>query len=348
VGRRGHVVHLEAVGFRDLEARAPLKTDAVFRIASMTKPITGLAVALLEEDGKLRVEDRVEKHLPEFRDQRVIKSKTADTVTLGKPARPITLVDLLTHTSGVPSMPPPGLGDLYEKRNRTLAEAVLAFSQRPLEFEPGSKWSYSNAGIDTAGRVVEAVSGKPFAKFVEDRIFRPLGMTDTSFILPPAKRARLASLYKREGDRLAPTSSFLGGESGVYPLPAGGLFSTAPDLARLYQMLLDRGAARGRAIARAETIEKATRVHSGDLETGFVPGMGFGLGCGVVKQPQGITEMLSPGSFGHGGAFGTQGWIDPGKQMYFILLIQRVGIRNADGSDLRRALQELAVAAIRE
>jgi CubicO group peptidase (beta-lactamase class C family) len=308
----------------------------------MTKPITALAFMMLEEQGKVAIDDPVEKHLPEFRGVRVIKGKAGDDVTLGAPSRPPALKDLLTHTSGMAGLPPPGLAELYRKRDRTLAEGVLAFAQRPLEFEPGSKWSYSNTGIDTVGRVVEVVSGKPFERFCAEHIFGPLGMADTAFFLPPAKSARAAGLYKEQGGKLARVPSWLGGEEGGrYPLPAGGLYSTARDLGRLYAALADGG----RKLVKPETLATMTRVHTGELTTGFVPGMGFGLGVGVVREPQGVTAMLSRGSFGHGGAFGTQGWIDPEKKMFFVLLVQRDGTPGGDGSELRRALQEIAVAA---
>lgn len=349
VGRRGHVASLEAVGFRDLEARTPMKADTIFRIASMTKPITAIAVLMLEDDGKLSIEDPVEKHLPEFRDQRMVQSRSGDTLTLVRPPRPITLRDLLTHTSGLPGNPPPGLSDLYARRNRTLAEAVLAYSQRPLEFAPGTRWSYCNTGIDTLGRVVEVASGKSFEAFLDERLLGPLGMKDTFFYPTPDKAPRIAKLYKKDRDGLAPQESFIGDiQNGKYPLPAGGLFSTAGDLARLYQMLVDRGTAGGRRYLTEASFEKMTQVQTGDLKCGFVPGMSFGLGVGVVREPQGVTEMLSPGSYGHGGAFGTQGWIDPKRQMYFILLIQRSGFGNGDASELRKALQSIAVSAIVE
>jgi CubicO group peptidase (beta-lactamase class C family) len=342
VGLEGQVIHHEAVGFQDLAARRPMRPDCLFRIASMTKPVTALAFMTLVEQGKVAVDDPVEKHLPEFRGLRVVKSKEGDAVTLGAPARPPTMKDLLTHTSGMAGLPPPGLAELYRKRDRALGEAVLAFSQRPLEFEPGAKWSYSNTGIDTVGRVVEVVSGRPFDRYCAERIFAPLGMTDTSFFLAPAKAARAASLYKEQGGKLERVPSWLGGEEGGrYPLPAGGLYSTARDLGRLYSALLDGG----RRVLKPETLAEMTRVHTGELTTGFVPGMGFGLGVGVVRAPQGVTAMLSPGSFGHGGAFGTQGWMDPEKKMFFVLLVQRDGTPGGDGSELRKALQEVAVAA---
>ncbi len=332
VGRRGHVASLEAVGYQDLEKKVPMSRDTIFRIASMTKPITAIGIMMLEEEGRLSVEDPVARFVPEF----------------GKveSPKPITLRHLLTHTSGIPGAPPAEMADLYAKRNRTLAEAVPAFARKPA-FEPGTKWAYCNTGIDTLGRVVEVASGKPFEAFLEERLFRPLGMKDT-FFYPTAERlSRVAVIYKPEKGELARSDNFLGDPvGGKYPLPAGGLYSTAADLARLYQMMLDRGLRDGKRLLSEAAVEKMTRLQTGEIKTGFVDGMGFGFGWAVVREPQGVTEMLSPGTYGHGGAFGTQGWIDPKREMFFILLVQRSGFGNGDASDLRRELQSTAVSAI--
>ena len=165
VGTAGGIVSLEAVGSLRLDPPTVMSRDALFRIASMTKPITATGIMILRDEGKLSVEDPVEKYLPEFRGQMLVAEQSADRLTLKKPARPITLRDLLTHTSGLPGYPP-GLGDLYSRRDRTLAEATLALSQRPLDFEPGSRWSYCNTGIDTLGRIIEVVSGQAYEVFL--------------------------------------------------------------------------------------------------------------------------------------------------------------------------------------
>ncbi|HEV3261016.1 MAG TPA: serine hydrolase domain-containing protein, partial [Gemmataceae bacterium] len=170
VGRKEGVLSHEAVGQLSLEKRQPLPKDALFRIASMTKPITAIGIMILVDEGKLSVEDPVEKYLPEFRGQMLVAERTADSLRLKKPARPITVRDLLTHTSGLPGGFPEGLADLYVKRNHTLAEAVMALSQRPLEFEPGTKWAYCNTGIDTLGRIIEVVSGQAYEDFLRKRV----------------------------------------------------------------------------------------------------------------------------------------------------------------------------------
>jgi CubicO group peptidase (beta-lactamase class C family) len=349
VARKGKVVSLEAVGWQDLEAKVPMKTDSLFQIASMTKPVTAIGILMLEEEGKLSTDDAVEKHLPEFRGQQIIQKKEGAAITLGKPARPITLKDLLTHTSGLRGGPPPGFGDLYAKRNRSLAEATIAISQWPLEFEPGSKWAYCNTGIDTLGRVIEVCSGKSYENFLEERLFHPLGMKDTFFYPSLDQKARVATLYKKDKDKLARSDNFLGDAvGGRFPLPAGGLFSTAPDMVKFYQMMLNRGSSGGKRYLTEASVEKMTRNHTGELRAGFTDGIVMGLGWQIVGTPTGVTEMLSAGSYGHGGAFGTQGWIDPGKEMIFVLMVQRSGFPNGDASDLRKSLQSIAVAAFKE
>jgi CubicO group peptidase (beta-lactamase class C family) len=346
VGNADGVLSLEAIGRRNLEEDLPMRADTLFRIASMTKPITAIGIMMLADEGKLSVEDAVEKHLPEFRGQMLVAGQAGETTTLKKPPRPITVRDLLTHTSGLPGMPPAGLADLYARRNHTLAEAVMAYSQRPLTFEPGSRWSYCNTGIDTLGRIIEVISGQSYEAFLKTRLFDPLGMIDTTFYPTPEQLKRAAVIYDRKDDGLRlPASTLMGPPTGAkYPIPAGGLYSTAPDLASLYRMMLNRGAGEGRRYLSESTVEAMTQVQTGDLKTGFTEGMGFGFGWGVVRQPQDVTERLSPGSYGHGGAFGTQAWIDPHKGRFVVLLIQRAGLKNSDASDMRRTLQRVALA----
>jgi CubicO group peptidase (beta-lactamase class C family) len=349
VGSKDGIAHLEGVGLSRIETRQPMSKDAVFRIASMTKPITAIGIMILQEEGKLSVDDPVEKHLPEFTGQRLIASRDGDSLTLKKPLRAIRLRDLLTHTSGLPGGFPPGLADLYQRRDRTLAEAVLVSSQQPLDFEPGSKWAYCNAGIDTLGRVIEVTSGQAFEEFMAARVFRPLGMNDTTFFPSETLAPRIAGLYEgKNGELITAIKPILGPGSGArHPIPAGGLYSTAADLAKLYQMMLNAGSLKSAKIISPDSVSTMTKVQTGDLTCGFVPGMGFGFGWAVVKESQGVTAMLSAGTYGHGGAYGTQAWIDPQKSVFVILLIQRVGLPNADGSDLRREVQQLAVDAVK-
>jgi CubicO group peptidase (beta-lactamase class C family) len=289
----------------------------------------------------------VEQHLPEFKGQKLIASRTDILETLKKPARLITIRDLLTHTSGLPGGFPPGLSDLYFKRNLTLQEAVLVSSQQPLEFEPGSKWAYCNAGIDTLGRIIEVASGESYEAFLKKRVFEPLQMHDTTCFPSPEQLKRLAGLYDSQDGKLKFVEySLLGPVQGAkHPIPAGGLYSTGADLAKLYQLMLHRGSLGSTKILSEQSVITMTKVQTGDLNCGFTPGMSFGYGWAVVNKPQGVHAMMSAGTYGHGGAFGTQAWVDPNQDVFVILLIQRIGLPNADGSDLRRDLQEVAVEA---
>jgi CubicO group peptidase (beta-lactamase class C family) len=362
IGRQGHLASFEVVGLRDREGNKSMETDTVFRIASMSKIATAVAVMMLEDDGKLSVDDPVEKYLPEFRGQKLIQELKdikelkdvkgpATALTLVTPERPITIKDLMTHTSGMNCGLPAGFADLYSKRNRPLVEAVVAFSQHPLISAPGKVWKYCGPAYDTLGRIIEVASGKRFETFMDERLFRPLGMKDTTFHPSAAQRARLAIIYEKDGDSLKrPEHQDFGPENIVYPAASGGLFSTALDYSKLCQLLADRGKFAGKQLLRPETVTKMTSVHFTYAEkVGFTPGLGMGLGVQVVMKPTGVTAMLPTGSFGHGGAFGTQAWIDPKNELYFVLMIQRRNFTefgNGDMSDIRKTLQEFGEAAL--
>lgn len=349
VGRKGGVVSVESVGWRDLENRQLMSEHTLFRIASMTKPITAIGIMMLVDDGKFKIDDPVEKHLPEFKGQWMISERSSDRLVLRQPKRPITIKDLLTHTSGLPGAPPVGLADLYRKRNYTLAEATLAQSQRPLEFEPGTRWAYSNMGIDALGRIIEVASGMSYEKFLQTRLFQPLEMTDTTFYPTAEQLKRLAITYEQKEGRLVPNPGTLMDlpANARYPIPAAGLYSTGRDLAKLYTLMLNRGRIGVLRLLSEQSVEAMTTNQIGELFGSFVPGMGFGLGWAVVREPQGVTAGLSPGTYGHGGAFGTQGWIDPHQDVYMILLIQRLNLPNADASPIRKAFQDAVLGALR-
>ena len=349
IGSREGIISLEALGSLNREQKLAMPVDAVFRIASMTKPITAIAIMMLVDEGRLSVDDPVEKHLLEFKGQLLIESKEGEKVVLKKPARAILIRDLLTHTSGLPGGFPPGISDLYFRRQLSLGEAVAISSQRPLEFEPGTKWAYCNAGIDTLGRIVEVVSGMPFEQFLEKRLFFPLGMFDTTFYPNDEQLQRLAALYENKEGKLNPTGFQLIGptKNARHPIPAGGLFSTAHDLGHLYRLMLTRGAIGELRLLSEKSVDEMTKLQIGELAGGFTPGVSMGFGWQVTRKPEGVHEMLSAGSFGHGGAFGTQGWIDPVKDVFVILLIQRTGMPNADASDIRRDLQQVAADALK-
>jgi CubicO group peptidase (beta-lactamase class C family) len=326
------IVHIDAVGKTDLAADRPMSPDQLFWIASMTKPVTGVAVMMMQEEGKLRVDDLVEKYIPEF-----AGLKTAG----GEPAKE-TIRHLLTHTSGLAEMSRRG-----PRPVKTLAEAIPYYVDRPTTFQPGSKWVYCQSGINIAARVVEVVSGKTFDTFCDERIFGPLGMKDTTFYPTKEQLARLAQSYARnkEGALEAAPLRMLGGPVSScerMPMANGGLFSTAFDYYRFCRMLLDGGRFGGKALLKPESVHQMTTVQSGDVKTGFTPGNGWGLGVCVVREPQGITAMLSSGTFGHGGAFGTQAWVDPKLRRIYILMVQRTNFGNSDASPVRLAFQKTA------
>ncbi|HEY2828437.1 MAG TPA: serine hydrolase domain-containing protein [Pirellulales bacterium] len=351
IGTSDGIAYLGTVGTQTLDSDKPMPKDAIFRIMSMTKPITAMGIMLLRDEGKLSIDDPVEKYLPEFKGQMLLASKDADGMTLKKPARPITLKDLLTHTGGQPEYPL-GVSNLIRKQDHTLGEAVAISSQRPLDFEPGSKWTYSSAGIDTLGHIIEVVSGQPFEDFLHDRFFAPLGMHDTGFYLTPKQAERLAELCAIKEGQLVPAANAPDSRAAnptvkpKFASPAGGLYSTAADLAKLDQALLNGGQLNGVRIIAENTLHEMTQKHTGDIKAGFVPGSAWGLGFILVEHPEGVTETLSPGTYGHGGLYGTQEWIDPMKNVFYVLLFQRAALGNGDGSPMRREFQALVAQAM--
>jgi len=347
VATKDRILHLSAVGFSNLATRRPLQADDLFWIASMSKPITSIAVALLADDGKLSFDDPVEKYLPEFHDLWVASESTPSQRVLVKAARPVTLRDLLTHTSG--------LGEYrVTDPHWTLAAMIKVLAREPLRFQPGTRWSYSTAGMDTLGRVVEVVSGQPFNVFLQTRLFDPLGMRDTTFWISPAQVDRFVQpyIYNAASGKLLPAriDYMYGGavtDPARPPLGGAGLFSTAADVAKFYQMLLNGGSANGRQLLKPATIAEMTRPQTGDLRAR--PGMPWGLGFCVVADPSQMAanSTLSPGTFGHGGAFGTQSWADPTRGLIYVLMISRDKLQpTPDDSAMRRAYQTAVAAAL--
>ena len=292
VARHGVAVSLEAVGYQDLETKTPMRSDSIFQIRSMTKPITAVGIMILLEEGRLLLSDPVEKYVPEFRDQLVVDKRLGEKVlTTKKPSRPITIRDLLTHTSGMPEDEVP----THHKQGKTLAENVAILSQEPLEFEPGTKFLYSDAGFETLGRIIEVASGQPYEKFIEQRILRPLGMKDSFFFPPAEKYNRIASAYKPQNGKLKRVEGSLNPDwqtqgpeayrafvaSVEYPGPSWGMFSTASDMAAFYQMMLNGGTYNGVRILSRASVEAMTAVQTGDL----VPERwwGYGLGWGIHR-----------------------------------------------------------------
>jgi len=347
IATKDKVLHLSAVGESDLATGRKLKPNDIFWIASMSKPMTSVAVAMLADDGKLSFDDPVEKYLPEFRDMWVAGEQSVQQRVLVKAARPITLRDLMTHTSG--------LGEYrVTDPHWTLAAMIKVLAREPLRFQPGTRWSYSTAGMDTLGRVVEVVSGMPYDKFLQTRLFDPLGMKDTTFWISPSQKKRFVTPVISRAGKLQPTpiDYMYGGAVTDYqrpPLGGAGLFSTAADVAKFYQILLNHGAANGRQILKPETIAEMTRKQTGDLRARA--GMPWGLGFCVVEDPAQMAsnKTLSPGTFGHGGAFGTQSWADPTRGIIYVLMISRDKLQpTPDDSAMRRAYQQAVAGALDE
>jgi CubicO group peptidase (beta-lactamase class C family) len=325
------ITHLDSVGWANIEKRQPMRPDTICWIASMTKPIVGLSVCLLEEEGKLRLDEPVSKYIPEFAE---LKNSA------GQPVQ-VTILQLLTHTSGMADVK----GDETAQMTK-LAELIPLYVSKPVNFPPGSKWSYCQSSINTAGRLIEVVSGQELPDFLEKRFFAPLGMKDTTFYVTQEQLPRLATPYERTAvGELFPTGIKLltdkhPTDRNRFPAANGGLFSTALDYAKFCQLLLNHGSANGQQLVKPATVERFHAIQtSPDLVCGFTPGNGWGVGCCIVRQPQGITADFSPGTYGHGGAYGTQAWIDPQKKIAVILMVQRSNFQNADASSVRAAFQ---------
>jgi CubicO group peptidase (beta-lactamase class C family) len=338
------VLHLEATGFADVAAKRPMRPDTLFWIASMTKPVTGVAVLMLQDEGKLAVSDPVAKYLPEFG-----QLKTPS----GKPAN-LTITQILTHTSGLGEASGPAA-----QQARTLADLVPLWLAAPMQYEPGERWKYTQSGINAAGRIVEVVSGMTFDAFVQRRIVDPLGMKDTTFYPTDEQRARLATAYAKSKDSGAlepvpPRRDF--GPRDRPPQGNGGLYSTAPDYARFSRMLLSGGTLDGRRYLSDAAMKLLTTPRTADLPTGFFQSdtygnrganYAWGIGTCILRAPHdGVAAMLSPGTYGHGGAWGTQAWIDPVKRAAYVLMVQRSNFPNSDASDVRRDFQQAAVRAL--
>ena len=295
------VLDVAAVGWSDVAARTPMATDAVFWIASQTKPITGAAMMILVDEGKVDVDAPVARYLPEFEGVRLAGGG-------GAPRRPILVRDVLSHTSGLPFQSPmerPTL-DLFP-----LADRVRSYAKLPLAFEPGTKSLYSNAGINTAGRIIEVVSGRPYEAFLEERLFRPLGMVDTTFRPAGDRLARVPKAYKAGKAGLEETPidqlKYPLDSPDREPMPAGGLFSTADDVRRFYQMLANDGVFEGRRILSEAAVRKMASDQSGEAKSSY----GFGIGV-----------MGGGNVFTHGGAYNTNSAYDRDRRLITVFLVQ--------------------------
>lgn len=320
-------IHVTAVGLADIESKRAMRPDCIFRVASMTKPVTSVALMQLVAKGKLKLDDPVSQHIPSFAS---LKLKDGST------PRPVTIKDIMTHTAGV-------AGSAGWVENQTLEQFCEGIAKEPLAFAPGEKWAYSS-GITIGGRLVEIASGEEYAEYLNNHIFKPLEMNDTAFWLTSDQAKRVASTYKKGSKPGALEKTETPDPTAKRtPSPSGGLYSTAEDMARFYRAVLqDLNASKNNLLPNDMAKTMLTK-QSGDVETGFTPGNAWGIGWCLVQKPQGVTKKLSSGTFGHGGAWGTQGWVDPIKDRIVILMIQRVGLPNSDASEMRATLNELAL-----
>ena len=367
VARRGKIVHFDAQGFADIEAKKPMMKDSIFRLASMSKPITAVAVMMMVEEGKIRLTDRVSAFIPEFKNLKVAVAKgTSNPVQmpafgrggppaappefdLVAPAREITVHDLLTHTSGLMSG---GVSGSEQAKlaprgpNDTLANYIPRLALTPLDFQPGTLWRYSGLyGFDVLARIVEITSGTPYDQFLQQRLFTPLGMKDSGFAPTPERMARVATVYGRGPNGLTPAPNSNQLISGTYFSASGGLMSTAEDYLQFAQMLVNGGSLNGRRYLSPKTVELMTANATGDMVNGQfgrpAHGMGFALGVQVWLDPVAADRRVSPGSYGWEGAYGTLQVMDPVEKMVEIIMMQ--GANGPTQRDFENAVRQAII-----
>jgi CubicO group peptidase (beta-lactamase class C family) len=366
VYRRGKIVHNAVQGFADVERRAPVKDDTIFRIYSMTKPVTSVAFMMLVEEGRVALDEPVHKYIPEWKNLGVFQAGTMPAFLTRPPARPMLIVDLLRHTSGLTygfqmrSNVDAAYRELkigeFEKYG-TLQSMIDGLAKMPLEFSPGDAWNYS-LSTDVIGYLVGKISGKPFEQFLKERIFNPLGMNDTDFFVPAGKVDRFAACYSADskgGMTLHddPTgSSFLSPPSFISG--GGGLCSTAADYLTFCRALLDGGELGGVRLLGPKTLALMTSNHlpgGRDLtemsrsmfsEAGYA-GVGFGLGFSVTMNPSQMLIAGSAGEYAWGGGASTAFWVDPAEELIVIFMTQ---LLPSSAYPVRRELRSMIYAAI--
>ena len=330
VADKDGVLSVEAAGFADIGAGQKLKTDAMFWIASQSKGMTAAAVMMLVDEGKIALDDPVEKYLPEFRGQMLAVKQDNGDILLRKPSHPITLREVLSHVSGLPfqsTIESPTLDGL------PLAAAVRSYATTPLQTEPGTHYQYSNAGINTAARILEVVSGMAYEDFMQQRLFDPLRMKDTTFWPSEEQVQRLAKSYRPDEAKTNleefPVSQLiypLTDRTRRFPMPAGGLFSTAQDTARFCQMLLNKGELNGRRYLSEAAFKELTRRQTPES----------------VNDSYGLGLSVSADGFGHGGAHSTNMEILPDKGLVLIWMVQHGGFPG-DGGNARGVFKNWAL-----
>jgi CubicO group peptidase (beta-lactamase class C family) len=355
IARKGKVVHFEAQGYMDAENEVPMRKDAIFRIASMTKPMASVALMMLWEEGKFQLSDPVSKFIPSFANQQVsttsdASGKTGELVSVKRPA---SIRDMLTHTAGLANSYRGNVEYFGEQSAVTPEDTHASYIDRlasfPLNYQPGEEWQYSHA-TDVVGRLVEVISGMPLDKFMQERLFEPLDMNDTHFWLDDTKGGRLMSQY-RPGEDLkivlqdpgTEESRWISGPKNV-PRGAGGLVSTARDYMRFQMAMLNGGELDGVRLLAPATISLMMENHTGDLPLWLPgPGMGFGLGWAVVEDRGEAATPLSEGSAYWGGAYCTISWIDRDQELIGILMTQ---VRPYNHLNIRQDFQVLTHQAV--
>jgi CubicO group peptidase (beta-lactamase class C family) len=335
VARKGKLAHLEMVGMRDIDNKKPITEDTIFRIYSMSKAITSIAVMTLYEEGRFNLDDPVSKYIPEFENLMVFKDSTEAGLVLDSLENEMTIRHLFTHSSGltygwggrvVDRMY--GKTKIFEKGS-TLKQMVEKLGKIPLVHHPGTEWEYS-VSIDVLGYLVEVISGMPFEKYLQQRIFKPLGMVDTGFSVPESKRDRYSELYRwnEEEEKLEVVEESPLGEDKYkfFPSGGGGLVSTASDYIRFCQMMLNGGELDGARILGRKTVDL---IRSNNLPKDvFVDddgNIGFGLGYAITLDVVGSGGMASVGAYYWGGAAATIFWIDPEEELIGLLMTQLFG-----------------------
>ncbi|HUF75652.1 MAG TPA: serine hydrolase domain-containing protein [Longimicrobiales bacterium] len=356
--RDGNVVYDEAVGYRDREANAQMTTDAIFRIASQTKAIVSTGILMLQEEGKLLISHPVSRYLPAFRGTTVAEPREGGGYDVVAAERPITLRHLLTHTAGIGYGSGPG-GDRWEAagitgwyfghRDEPVQETVSRMASLPFQAQPGEAFVYGY-NTDILGAVIEVVSGQPLDAFLSERILEPLGMRDTHFYLPPAKRGRLATVYgytgalarAPDGPGMQTQGQYVDGPRRSFSGGAG-LLSTTRDYARFLQMMLNGGELNGVRLLSPTTVDLMTQNHIPHIDRG--PGGGFGLGFSIRTDVGAAGQPGSVGEFGWGGAYHSTYWADPVEDLVVVYLTQVIP---AQGLDDQAKLRALVYASITE
>ena len=342
VARKGKVVQHKAYGFQDLEKQAPMRLDTIARIYSMTKPVTGVAMMMLYEEGRWQPSDPIAKHIPEFKDLKVFAGEKDGMMVVEDPEHPPTMGELMSHTAGFTygAFGNTPVDQLYRKSNPlgapSLQEMITRLATMPLLYQPGTRWVYSVA-VDIQGYLVEKLSGKPFPEFLRTRLFEPLGMVDTAFYVPAEKLSRVATIYAYDKTTAAlapaPGEVTVTSPPGL-PSGGGGLYGTAADYFRFAQMLLNGGEFNGKRLLKQTTVdmmrtnvlsEQALNSKSGVGQAQFSPAQGFGYDFAVVLDPAAAKRQVGRNSYWWWGIAGTWFWIDPTNDVIFVGIIQRRG-----------------------